>query len=81
MTIEERLKHMIVERLFLKVDPESIDDDASLMETYGIDSVSLLELVVALEDEFDIDIEDEEFDVKNFENVAALKTFIEPRLD
>ncbi len=81
MTIEERLKNMIVERLFLKVEPGSIDCNASLITTYGVDSVSLLELVVGLEDEFDIEIEDDEFDVENFETVAALKAFIEPRLD
>lgn len=80
MQIEDRLKKMIVERLFLKVDPEMIDRDAVLMDRYGVDSVSLLELVVGLEDEFDVEIEDEEFDVENFKSVSALEAFIEPRI-
>ena len=80
MSTEDRLKKMIVERLFLKIEPDSIDTSASLMATYGVDSVSLLELVVGLEDEFDVEIDDDDFDVENFESVAALKTFIEPRL-
>ena len=36
---KSRIKTMIVERLFLPVDPSAIADDASLMETYDIDSV------------------------------------------
>ena len=80
MNMEDRLKKMIVERLYLKVAPESIKNDASLMTTYGVDSVSLLELVVGLEDEFDIEIDDDEFDVENFQTVAALRDFVTPRL-
>jgi len=80
MDIESRLKKMIVERLYLKVEPESIENNASLMQTYGVDSVSLLELVVGLEDEFDIEIDDDEFDVENFATVTALREFVTPRI-
>ena len=59
--LKSRVKNMIVERLFLPVEPNSIPDDASLMETYDIDSVALFELVVGLEAEFDISMEDMEF--------------------
>ncbi len=48
--IETRLKDLIVDRLFLKVAPEALEADASLIEVYGVDSVCLLELVVGLED-------------------------------
>ncbi len=79
--IERRLKTMIVERLFLDVEPEELQTDASLMDVYGVDSVCLLELVVGLEDEFGIQIGDGDFNVKNFESVAALKEFVEQHLD
>ena len=78
--IETKLKHMIVERLFLKVKPEEIPTEVSLMETYGIDSVSLLELVVGLEEAFGIRIEDSDFNVKDFLSVAALRDFVKARL-
>lgn len=77
--IEDRLKRMIVERLFLKIPPESIQEEASLIQTYGVDSVSLLELVVGLEEEFGIVIDENEFDVKHFETVAALANFVRRR--
>lgn len=79
--IERRLKTMIVERLFLDVEPEELQTDASLMDVYGVDSVCLLELVVGLEDEFGIQIGDGDFNVKNFESVAALKEFVEQHRD
>jgi acyl carrier protein len=78
--IETKLKQMIVERLFLDVSPEAIDTDASLMRTYGVDSVCLLELVVGLEEAFGIVLEDEAFDLRHFSSVAALRDFVKARL-
>ena len=72
---------MIVDRLFLNISPEYIETEASLLEDYGVDSVSLLELVVGLEDEFGIQIEDGDFNVANFESVAALTVFVQARLE
>lgn len=79
-TIESRLKCLIVERLYLRLKPEEIRSDASLVETYGVDSVSLLELVVGLEDQFGIRIEDGEFNARDFSSVAALREFVKARL-
>jgi len=78
--IEAKLKEMIVERLFLNVSPEQMESDASLIETYGVDSVSLLELVVGLEEAFGIVIEDSDFDVRNFSSVANLRDFVQARM-
>ena len=75
-TIEARLKKMIVERLFMKVAPEDIEEDKSLIDTYGVDSVSLLELVVGIEEEFGVSVEDDDFDVQHFETVTALAAFV-----
>jgi len=74
--VEDRLKTMVVERLFMKVPPERIEDDKSLIDTYGVDSVSLLEMVVGIEEEFGVAIDDEEFDVTHFQTIAAMADFI-----
>lgn len=79
MSVESKLKEMIVERLFLSIAPEEIVTDASLVDTYGVDSVCLLELVVGLEEAFGIVIEDTDFDVRNFISVAALRDFVKAR--
>lgn len=78
-TIEATLKAMIVDRLFLKIAPSDIETDSSLVDVYGVDSVSLLELVVGLEEQFGITVEDGDFNVQNFLTVA-LRDFVKERL-
>jgi acyl carrier protein len=77
---EDRLKKMVVARLFMKIAPEAIEEDQSLVDSYGVDSVSLLELVVGLEEEFGIVIGDDEFDIKNFESIKALAAFVRSKM-
>ncbi len=78
-SIEDRIRQMMVTRLFMRVAPEDIKTDESLIESYGIDSISLLELVVGVEEEFGVAIGDDEFDVKLFETVAALSAFVKSK--
>ena len=78
--IESRIKEMVVDRLFLKVKPEELASDASLIDDYGVDSVALLELVVGLEEVFGIVVEDGDFDLANFSSVKALAEFVKLRL-
>ena len=71
--IEDRLKRMVVQRLFLKIDPQAIEEDKSLIDTYGVDSVSLLEMVVGIEEEFGIAVGDEDFSVEHFQTIQAAR--------
>ncbi len=74
--IEDTLKKMMVERLFLKIKPESIPDDAPLMQALGVDSVAVLEMVVGLEEIYGISFEDEEFDIEIFRTVKSIADFV-----
>ena len=56
--MEEKVKDIIVEEL--GVELEKLSEDASFMEELGADSLDTVELVMAFEKEFDIDIPDEE---------------------
>ena len=56
--VEEKVKDIIVEEL--GVEREKLTSDASFMEDLGADSLDSVELVMAFEKEFDIDIPDEE---------------------
>jgi len=71
------IKTLLVERLFLRVRPEEIPDDAPLLETLGIDSVALFELVVGLEDVYGIVFEEEEFKLSLFRDVNSIAGFVE----
>lgn len=57
-TIEERVKKIIVEQLGVK--EEEVVNTASFVDDLGADSLDTVELVMALEEEFDIEIPDEE---------------------
>jgi acyl carrier protein len=56
--VEEKVKDIIVEEL--GVEREKLTGDASFMEDLGADSLDTVELVMAFEKEFDIDIPDED---------------------
>jgi len=56
--LEEKVKDIIVEEL--GVERDKLAEGASFMEDLGADSLDTVELVMAFEKEFDIDIPDEE---------------------
>ena len=58
MSIEERVKKIIVDQL--GADAAAVKPEASFIEDLGADSLDTVELVMALEEEFDIEIPDEE---------------------
>ncbi len=74
--LEEKVKDIIVEEL--GVEREKLSSEASFMEDLGADSLDTVELVMAFEKEFDIDIPDE--DAEKLRTVGdALKYLHEKR--
>jgi len=57
-TVEERVKKIVVEQLGVK--EEEVTNDASFVDDLGADSLDTVELVMALEEEFECEIPDEE---------------------
>lgn len=57
-TVEERVKKIIVEQLGVK--EEQVTSDASFVDDLGADSLDTVELVMALEEEFECEIPDED---------------------
>lgn len=58
MAIEEKVKQIIIDQL--GVNTEEVTDEASFIDDLGADSLDTVELVMALEEEFDIEIPDED---------------------
>lgn len=56
--VEERVKNIIVEQL--GVEPEQVKPEAQFVNDLGADSLDTVELIMALEEEFDIEIPDEQ---------------------
>ena len=58
MSLEEQVKKIIVEQL--GVDESQVTGDASFIDDLGADSLDTVELVMAFEEEFDVEVPDEE---------------------
>jgi len=80
-SVEDTLREMMVERLFLKIDPATIELDANLMEVYGIDSVQVSELVVGTEATFDISFDDDDFDPTQFDTLRSIAGLVRKKLE
>jgi len=58
MSVEDRVKSIIVEQL--GVDAEEVTPEASFVEDLGADSLDTVELIMAFEEEFGVEISDDE---------------------
>jgi len=72
-SVEERVKHIIVEQL--GVDEEEVKSEASFVDDLGADSLDVVELVMALEEEFGLEISDE--DAEKLRTVKQAIEYIE----
>ena len=70
MSVEQKVKQIIVEQL--GVDEAQVDSTASFVDDLGADSLDLVELMMAFEEAFDLDIPDEEA-----EKIATVKDAID----
>jgi acyl carrier protein len=71
--VEEKVKSIVVNQL--GVNEEEVNNEASFVEDLGADSLDIVELVMALEEEFGIEIPDEE--AEKIRTVGEAIAFIE----
>jgi len=74
-TIEEKVKDIIVEQL--GVNPEQVTPQASFIEDLGADSLDIVELVMAFEEEFSVEVPDE--DAEKLQTVGDVINYIKER--
>ena len=74
-TVEERVKDIIVEQL--GVNPEQVTLSASFIEDLGADSLDTVELVMAFEEEFSVEVPDE--DAEKLQSVGDVVKYIEEK--
>lgn len=73
--VAQKVKSIIAEQLGVK--PEEVTDTASFVEDLGADSLDTVELVMALEEEFGIEIPDE--DAEKMKSVSEAIRYIEEK--
>lgn len=75
MSLSPKIKDIIVEQL--SVDPEKVKPEASFIDDLGADSLDIVELVMAMEEEFDIEIPDE--DAEKLKTVSDVTKYLETK--
>lgn len=76
-TIEARVKKIVVEQLGVK--EEEVTNDASFVDDLGADSLDTVELVMALEEEFETEIPDE--DAEKITTIQQAVNYISSHLE
>ncbi|GDX09009.1 acyl carrier protein [Verrucomicrobiota bacterium] len=74
-SISEKVKDIIVEQL--GVNPEQVTESASFIEDLGADSLDTVELVMAFEEEFSVEVPDE--DAEKLQTVGNVVDYIEKK--
>ena len=69
----EKIRACLAEQL--DIDPDEITMDSNILDDFGADSLDLVDLVMALEDEFDVEVPDDA--IENFHTVGGVVRFVE----
>ncbi len=75
MSIEDKIRKTVAEKL--KVDLEDVIPEASFIDDLGADSLDIVELIMSMEELFDIEIEDDE--AEKLTTVNAVLKFIKDK--
>jgi len=75
MALIDDIKEVVVEQLGVNAD--EVKDDAKFVEDLGADSLDVVELVMAFEEKFDIEIPDDE--AEKIQTVADVVTYVESK--
>jgi len=73
----DKIKEIIVEQL--SVDESQVGMDTHLMKDLEADSLDAVEIIMAIEDEFDIEVPDE--DAEKFQSVGDIVRYVEDKLN
>ena len=81
MSIEHRIKQVIIRTLSLEVDADEIDDEDALFGGgIGLNSMATIEIIVGLEEEFGIEVPDEDLRVELFDSVQTMADYVRTAL-
>ena len=73
MDVFERIREMLAEQL--EIEPEKITIESDILEDFEADSLDVVDMVMSLEDEFGIEIPDEQ--VENLRTVGDVVRYVE----
>ena len=76
-TLQELVRDALKEIGTAVDDGEPIDMNKSLLADYGLTSNAVIRLVMAIESEFNVQLNDEDLNMDNFESIATIQNLLE----
>ena len=80
MNEEAKIREFIFENFMIGGNEEDLDNEDSFLEKGVIDSTGILELVMFVEETYDIEVEDDEVIPENFDSVNKLGAYVRRKL-
>lgn len=80
MHVSEKIRKFLAENFLLSSNGFTLDDDASLLEAGVVDSTGVLELIMFIEEDFQIEVADEEIVPENFDSVNRIAAYTKSKL-
>ena len=81
MSYGQRIREYLADEMDPPLEPTEIADDYRLIEMGGLDSMAILQLVSFLEDEFELELDNDDLVLDNFETVGAIVELVKTRAD
>jgi acyl carrier protein len=77
--VREQLRHFILTELKTKLTDQALTDSYPLLETEAIDSLAVFTIVQFLEDQFGIEVGDDDLVVENFATIEAMASMVDAK--
>jgi len=78
--VQDKVASIIIEHLKLEISPQNLIQMENFLEELGINSVDALELLLKMENEFDIEIDDEDLNAELLKSIKTLSDYIMTKL-
>lgn len=77
MNINDAIRSFVLQNLSFRGSPEELTGSYPLMAKEAIDSMGILQIIGFVEDEFGIDLDDDDLSVENFATLDAISELVE----
>ena len=76
MEVEEQIRQFLISKVRWQGSPASLTSDYPLIEKEVLDSMAIFETIAYLEDEFGVEVQDDDLVPENFETISAIARLV-----
>jgi len=79
--LKEKIAKVLTEVISKKVEPSELTDEVDLIDEIGLNSLQFLEFILGVENEFDVEIDVGNLDLRYFKKYSSLQQYIQECID